>query len=94
MGRNFFLGNKNNWGKTILGAQIGPKICLSCFPGGNTTKSCAQPKFEAKRLKIALFRTDRTFWDPKLPHSHRPILGQKLEICTLQNSRQHYAAQA
>ena len=51
--------------------QIGPK-CLSCFPGGDNHKSWAQTKFEAERLNIALFRTDRTFWGPKLPHSHRP----------------------
>ena len=35
-------------------------------------------QIQAKRLKIAPFMTDRTFWDPKLPHSHRPIFGQKL----------------
>ena len=39
------------------------------FPGGDTQKSCAQSKFEAERLKIAPFMTDRTCWDPKLPHS-------------------------
>ena len=49
-------------------AKIGP----SCFPGGDNQKSWAQTKFEAERLNIALFWTDRTFWDPKLPHSHRP----------------------
>ena len=52
--------------------QIGPKLVFSCFPGGDNHKSWAQTKFEAERLNIALFRTDRTFWDPKLPHSHRP----------------------
>ena len=61
------------------------------FPGGDTQKSCAHTKFEAKRLKIAQFRTDRTFWDPKLPHFQRPLLGQKFEICTLSHFRHHYA---
>ena len=60
------------------------------FPGGDTQKSCAQTKFEAKRLKIAQFMTDRTFWDPKLPHFHRPLFGQKFEICTLSHFRHHY----
>ena len=46
------------------------------FPGGDTQKSCAQSKFEAEQLKIAPFMTDRTFWDPKMPHSHRPNWGQ------------------
>ena len=43
------------------------------FPGGDTQKSRAQSEFEAEPLKIAPFMTDRTFWDPKLPNSHRPI---------------------
>ena len=53
-------------------AQIG----LSCLSGGYTRKSCVQSKFEAEPLKIAPFMIDRTFWDPKLPLSHRPIWGQ------------------
>ena len=55
-----------------------PKRCTNVsnmqflnFPGGDTLKLCVQSKFEAKRLKIARFRTDRTFWDTKLPHFHR-----------------------
>ena len=63
---------------THKGAQIVLQIEIFCFPGGDTLKSCVQSKFEAKRLKIASFMTDRTFWDPKLPHSHRPLFGQKL----------------
>ena len=35
-------------------------------------KKFAQSNFEAKRLKIALFRT--TFWDPKLPYSRRKYI--------------------
>ena len=50
-------------------------------PGGDILKSCAQTKFEAERLKIAPFRTDRTFLDPKLPN--KQILGQNLEFRTL-----------
>ena len=52
-------------------------------PGGDILKSCAQTKFEAERLKVAPFRTDRTFLDSKLPHFHKPILGQNLEFRTL-----------
>ena len=68
-----------------------PQIGFSCFSGGDTQKSWAQSKIEAKRLKIARFRTDRTFWDPKLPHFHRPFFWQKLEICTLSHFRHRYA---
>ena len=50
------------------------------FPGGDTLKSNVQSKFQVKWWKIAPFMTDRTFWDPKLPHSHRPIYGEKLGI--------------
>ena len=50
---------------TPKGAQICPNFSLSCFAGGDIYLSCAQSKFEAKRLKIAPFMTDRTFWDPK-----------------------------
>ena len=32
---------------------------------------------------------DRTFWDPKLPHSHTPILGKNLEFRTLSPFRYH-----
>ena len=81
------LGKKKIWVKKIdqKGSlpQKGPKlpqIGLSCLSGGDTQKSCVQSKFEAKRLKIAPFMTDRTFWDPKLPLSHRPIKGPKLGI--------------
>ena len=59
------------------------KIGLSCFPGGDNQKSWAHTKFEAERLKIVPFMTDRTFWDQKFPHSHTPILGQNLEFRTL-----------
>ena len=59
-----------------------PKIGVFCFAGGDILKSCAQSKFEAQRLKIALFRTARTFWGPKMPQN-RPIYGKKLEIFTL-----------
>ena len=68
-----------------------PKIEIFCFPGGDTLKSCVQSKFQSKRLEIARFRTDRTFWDPKLPHFHRPLFGQKMEICTLSHFSHHYA---
>ena len=54
---------------TPKGAQVG----LSSFAGGDILKSCAQSKFEAKWLTIALFRTDRTFWEPKLPHLQKEI---------------------
>ena len=54
-------------------AQIAPKLIAFGFSGGDTLKSCVQSKFHAERWKIAPFMTDRTFWDPKLPHSHRPI---------------------
>ena len=59
-----------------------PKIGVFCFAGGDILKSCAQSKFETQWLKIALFRTARTFWGPKMP-KNRPIYGKKLEICTL-----------
>ena len=68
-----------------------PQIGLSCFSGGDSPKSCVQTEFEAERLKIAVFMTDRTFWDPKLPHFHRLFFGQKLEICTLSYFRHRYA---
>ena len=38
-----------------------PIIGVFCFSGGDILKSCAQSKFKAQRLKIALFRTARTF---------------------------------
>ena len=63
---------------------------FSCFSRGDTQKSCVQSKFEAKRIKIARFRTDRTFWDPKLPHFHRPLFGQKLEICSMPHFIHYY----
>ena len=66
-----------------------PQIEIFCFPGGDTLKSCVQSKCQAKRLKISRFMTDRTFWDPKLPHSHMPLFGQKLEIYTLSPFRHH-----
>ena len=53
-----------------------PQISLSCLSGGDTQKSCVQYKFEAKRLKITPFITDRTFWGPKCPKSHRPTKGK------------------
>ena len=52
--------------------QVVPKLVFPVFPGGDNQKSWAQTKFEAERMDIALFRTDCTFWDTKLPHSHRP----------------------
>ena len=67
------------------------QIEILCFPSGDTLKSCVQSKFQAKRLKIAPVITDRTFWDPKLPHFHRPLFEQKLEICTLSHFRHCYA---
>ena len=49
-----------------------PQIGLSCLSGGDTLKLCLQSKFDAKRLKIAPFMSDRTpFWDPK--HCPFPI---------------------
>ena len=66
-----------------------PQIDIFCFSGGDTNKSCAQSKFQVKRLKIAPVMTDRTFWDPKLPHSHKPILGQNWEFRTLPPFRYH-----
>ena len=65
--------------KSVSTPKRGPNVSnmqFLNFPGGDTLKLCVQSKFEAKRLKIAPFMTDRTFWDPKLPHSHRPILSQ------------------
>ena len=53
-----------------------PQIGLLCFAVGDIIKSCAQSKFEAQRLKIAIFRTDRTFWDAKLPH----LLKKKIKF--------------
>ena len=41
--------------------------------GGDILKSCANTKFEAERLKIAPFRTDRTFLDPNCPTFTRPF---------------------
>ena len=69
-------------GITPKWAQNCAKIGVFCFAGGDILKSYAQSKFEAQRLKIALFRTARTFWGPKMPQN-RPIYGKKLEICTL-----------
>ena len=70
------------------------QIEILCFPSGDTLKSCVQSKFQAKRLKIAPVMTDRTFWDPQLPHFHRPLFEQKLEICTLSHFRHCYAKRA
>ena len=75
-------GKKKKWGKKYWVKEIWVKkkrvitpkghklaaIGLSSFAGGDILKSCAQSKFEAKWLTIALFRTDRTFLDPKLPN--------------------------
>ena len=79
MGKNKFeykknLGKKKIWLKKIdpkrvitpKGAQL-PQIGFSCFSGGDTQKSCVQSKFEAKRLKITPFITDRTFWVQNVP---------------------------
>ena len=66
--------------------QNGPNMSHMDFlsvPGGYILKSCAQTKFEAERLKIAPFRNDRTYLDPKLPHFYKPILEQNLEFRTL-----------
>ena len=61
-----YLGKKKNLGKKNLGKKkMGEKnwpkkghklaaIGLSSFTGGDILKSCAQTKFEAKWLKIAL----------------------------------------
>ena len=68
-----------------------PQFGLFYFPCDDILKSCVQSKFEAKQLKIAPFMSDRTFWDPKLPYSHRPLFGQKLEICPLPHFIHHYA---
>ena len=76
------LGQKNLGKKNFSKKNLGKKkiwvkkIDLSCLSGGDTQKSCLQSKFEAKRLKITPFLTERTFWDPKLPHSHMPINGE------------------
>ena len=79
-----FLPKKGHYPKMGTNwTQIG----LLCFAVGDIIKSCAQSKFEAQRLKIALFRTDCTFWDPKLPH----LLKKKEVICTLPHFRNHYA---
>ena len=64
-----------------------PQIGISCLSGGDTQKSCVQSKFEAKRLKITPFITDRTFWEPKCPNSHRPTKGKNLEFSTLPQCR-------
>ena len=72
--------------------SIGYMCLMLCAPLDwqfTTLKSCLQSKFEAKRLKLAVFRNDRTFWDPKIPYG--PISGNKLEICTLPHFRHHYA---
>ena len=69
------LGDKNLPQKGSL-SQKGHKLAsigLSSFAGGDILKLCSQSKFEAKWLTIALFRTDRTFWDPKLPHLQKEI---------------------
>ena len=62
---------KKIWGKkftperviTPKGAQVGRNWSFLFFRW-----RYLKIKFEAKWLKIALFRTDHTFWDPKLPH--------------------------
>ena len=74
------LGQKKIWGKKWpqkgslpqRGHKLAP-IGISSFAGGDILKSCVQFKFEAKWLTIALFRTGRTFWDPKLPHFQKEI---------------------
>ena len=54
-----------------------PQIGLSSFSGGDTQKSCAQSKFEEKRLKIAPLMTDRTFsWSQNCPIPKSPLRGQ------------------
>ena len=66
-----------------------PQIGISCLSGGDTQTSCVQSKFQAKRLKVAPFMTDRTFWDPKLPHCHRPIWDKNQEFRTVPPFRYH-----
>ena len=86
------MRHRNFWAPKRVSPQKGYKLAqieIFCFPGGDTLKSYVQSKFEAKRLKIAPVMTDRTFWDPKLPHFHMPLFGQKLEICTLSHFRHH-----
>ena len=83
------IGQKNypEKGKYPKRGTNWPQKGIFCFAGGYTLKSYAQSKFEAKRLKIAPFMTDRTFWDPKLPHSHYPIMGHNLEFKILLQCR-------
>ena len=50
------------------------------IPGGDILTSCAQTKFEAERLKIAPFRKDRTFLDPKVPPHSQANFGKKFGI--------------
>ena len=82
------LGKKKIWVKKIdakrvitpKGAPKLPQIGLSFLSGGDTQRiMCTVQKglqmCPKRNLveKLAPFMTDRTFWDPKLPHSHRPI---------------------
>ena len=69
------IGGKKLTPKRVItpkGAQVGLNWSF-LFVGGDIIKSCAQSKFEAKWLTIALFSTDRTFWDQTLPHLQKEI---------------------
>ena len=72
------LGKKKKFGlkKNLSNKNLGKKKIAQYFEDGDILKLCTQSKFEAKRLKIALFIPERPFWDPKLAHFRRPILGQ------------------
>ena len=68
--KNKMSQKKKNWPQKGSLSQKGHKLAaigLSSFAGGDILKSCAQSKFEAKWLTIALLRTDRTFWDQNCP---------------------------
>ena len=78
------IGQKKIWAKkekfglkkNLSNKNLGKKKIAQYFEAGDILKLCTQSKFEAKRLKIALFIPERPFWDPKLAHFRRPILGQ------------------
>ena len=61
------------WSKPKKGPNRS-RMEFSCFPVGDTPKSWAQIKFEAKPVKISPFRTDRTI-GPKIAPPPKPLFS-------------------
>ena len=52
--------------------QIGPKLVFPVFQVEITRNHWHRPNLKPNGWTLLYLGTDRTFWDPKLPHSHRP----------------------